>query len=89
MTNSTARVARPTKTGSTPVAMGSRVPPWPIRFSWNTPRSLAHTSWEVHSEGLSMMRTPSAMAHLPDGVQHLVPGLSRLWAGKVAPAAAA
>ena len=31
--NSTARVARPTKTGSTPVAMGSRVPPWPMRFS--------------------------------------------------------
>ena len=31
--NSTPRVACPTKTGSTPVAMGSRVPPWPTRFS--------------------------------------------------------
>ena len=27
------RVARPRKTGSTPVAMGSNVPAWPTRFS--------------------------------------------------------
>ena len=31
--NSTARVARPRNTGSTPVAMGSRVPAWPTRRS--------------------------------------------------------
>ena len=54
----TARVARPTNTGSTPVAMGSRVPPWPTRRSWRMPRSLAHTSMEVQPSGLSMMSTP-------------------------------
>ena len=53
-----ARVARPMKMGSTPVAMGSSVPPWPTRFSWKTPRSLAHTSMEVHPSGLSMIKIP-------------------------------
>ena len=58
LANSTARVARPMNTGSTPVAMGSRVPAWPTRFSWKIPRSLAHTSMEVQSRGLSMMMIP-------------------------------
>ena len=38
--NSTARVARPTNTGSTPVAMGSSVPAWPTRLSWKMPSQL-------------------------------------------------
>lgn len=42
--NSTPRVARPTNTGSTPVAMGSSVPPWPMRRVPNTRRSRAVTS---------------------------------------------
>ena len=59
--NSTARVARPTKTGSTPVAMGSRVPAWPTRRSRRMPRTLATTSWEVQSWGLSMTIIPFAI----------------------------
>ncbi|MPM92763.1 hypothetical protein SDC9_139899 [bioreactor metagenome] len=63
--NSTARVACPTKTGSTPVAMGSSVPPWPTRFSFRMPRSLAHTSMLVHSMGLSMMMIPLGITRPP------------------------
>ena len=60
----TAFVAWPTKTGSTPVAMGSRVPAWPTRFSRRMPRILAQTSMLVHPAGLSTMRMPSGMASL-------------------------
>lgn len=59
--NSTARVARPTKTGSTPVAMGSSVPACPTRLSWRTPLILAHTSILVHSWGLSITMIPFAI----------------------------
>ena len=58
LANSTARVARPTNTGSTPVAMGSRVPAWPMRRSPSTRRSFAHTSILVQSWGLSMIKIP-------------------------------
>ena len=63
--NSTARVACPTNTGRTPVAMGSRVPPWPTRFSWRMPRILAQTSMLVQPWGLSMMRIPLGTGRRP------------------------
>ena len=59
--NSTARVACPTKTGSTPVAMGSKVPPCPTRFSRRMPRILAHTSMLVHPAGLLTIKIPSGI----------------------------
>ena len=64
--NSTPRVARPMKMGSTPVAIGSSVPPCPMRFSWNTPRSFAATSWLVQPPGLSTIKIPFAISALPD-----------------------
>ena len=57
----TARVACPTNTGSTPVAMGSSVPAWPTFLVFRMPRSLAQTSMLVQSAGLSMMMIPLAM----------------------------
>ena len=60
----TALVAAPTNTGRTPVAMGSRVPAWPTRFSWRMPRSLAQTSMLVHPAGLSMMTIPFAISSI-------------------------
>ena len=62
--NSTARVARPTNTGRTPVAIGSSVPAWPTRRSFKIPRSLAQTSILVQSCSLSMMMIPLGMVHL-------------------------
>lgn len=82
--NSTARVACPTNTGSTPVAMGSRVPPWPTRFSFRMPRILAQTSMLVHPAGLSMITIPlatgsSSFLEIRDdpgnGIQHFLLGL--------------
>src|SRR5271157_2603248 len=49
---------RPRTRGSTPVAMGSRVPRWPIDRSPTIRRILATTSWEVHPAGLSTTITP-------------------------------
>ena len=68
--NSTALVALPTKMGRTPVAMGSKVPPWPMRLSRSTPRSLAATSWLVQSAGLSIIKIPVGMGPplLPKGL---------------------
>src|SRR3989344_3450449 len=55
------RVAAPKTTSSTPLAMGSRVPQWPTRFS---PRMLrtAFTAWkEVMPGGLMRLMTPDSM----------------------------
>ena len=63
--NATPRVACPTKTGSTPVAMGSRVPLWPSFRVPSTPRILATTSKLVQPAGLSTIRIPCI--RLPPG----------------------
>src|SRR5205085_12337284 len=52
------RVARPTSTGSTPVASGSSVPAWPTRFWPASLRTLATTSCEVQPLRLLTFRIP-------------------------------
>src|SRR4249920_3816508 len=48
--------------GSSPVARGSRVPPWPAFAAWNTRRT-APTAWvEVMPTGLSRMTQPSTFS---------------------------
>ena len=59
----TARVACPTNTGSTPVAMGSSVPAWPTLRVFRTLRSLPHTSMDVQPAGLSIITMPFAMSY--------------------------
>ena len=54
------RVAWPRKTGSTPAANGSRVPPWPTRRTPVRRRTMATTSWEVGPMGLPTTRMPSS-----------------------------
>src|SRR5271165_6322498 len=49
---------RPSTSGSTPVAMGSSVPRWPIDRSPTSRRILATTSCEVQAAGLSTTITP-------------------------------
>src|ERR1700716_3719039 len=53
------RVARPSRTGKTPEAMGSSVPAWPTRFCDANRRTLATTSCEVQPFGLSTFRMPA------------------------------
>jgi hypothetical protein len=53
------RAARPTPITSTPVASGSRVPPWPTRLIFSSRRTFDTTSCEVMPAGLSTTRTPS------------------------------
>src|SRR3954464_15417903 len=55
-------VASPRQIGSTPVAMGSRVPVCPAFFTFSSARTCRTTSKEVGPEGLSMTRTPSMTA---------------------------
>src|SRR5437868_2696649 len=55
-------VASPRQIGSTPVAMGSRVPVCPAFFTFSSARTCRTTSKEVGPEGLSMTRTPSMNA---------------------------
>src|SRR5690606_23188456 len=57
--NSTSRVARPRKSGRTPLANGSRVPPWPIRRVAARRRTRATTSCDVGPTGLATTRIPS------------------------------
>ena len=52
------RVAWPMQRGKTPVAMGSSVPAWPIRFSRVRLLSQATTLKEVIPSGLLMLRIP-------------------------------
>src|SRR5919202_4248081 len=55
---SASRVARPSKTGRTPSASGSRVPAWPTRFWPANRRTLATTSCDVQPGSLSTLRIP-------------------------------
>src|SRR5262245_21514455 len=75
------RVAFPTPATSTPVAKGSRVPPWPTRRVPVSRRSRATTSWEVSPAGLSTMTSPSAAVMSPArasrGALVLVAGFGR------------
>src|SRR6202022_267230 len=52
------RVARPSRIGRTPSAIGSRVPAWPTRFWPARRRTRATTSCEVHPVGLLILRMP-------------------------------
>ena len=52
------RVTSPTPTTSTPVALGSSVPAWPIRRSPRRRRSMPTTSWLVTPAGLSTIDSP-------------------------------
>ncbi len=52
-------VARPTQTGSTPVAIGSRVPAWPHFLPRNTRPTRSTARKEVIPDGLSRTITPS------------------------------
>src|SRR5438552_9364988 len=73
---SASRVARPSRTGSTPSAIGSRVPACPTRFWAASPRTFATTSCDVQPVGLWTFRTPvrsgrAMLALLFDGADEL------------------
>src|SRR5438876_9485399 len=57
---SASRVARPSRTGRTPEAMGSSVPAWPTRFCDASRRTLATTSCDVQPVGLLTFRMPAS-----------------------------
>src|SRR5215472_16096437 len=59
MSRSCTFVPRPTVSRSRPVAIGSRVPQWPIFFVPSCRRASATTSCEVIPSALSTSRTPS------------------------------
>src|ERR1700687_8637 len=52
------RVARPSRTGKTPSAIGSSVPAWPTRFWPARLRTFATTSCEVQPFGLLTLSMP-------------------------------
>src|SRR4030088_2826670 len=56
---SASRVARPSRTGKTPEAMGSSVPAWATRFCDASRRTLATTSCDVQPFGFSTFRMPA------------------------------
>src|SRR4051794_40671195 len=62
---STRRGALPRKTGSTPLANGSSVPPCPTRFVAVSRRTRPTTSWDVGPIGFAMTRTPSRLIGRP------------------------
>src|SRR3954462_12228661 len=57
--NCASRVALPRTSSRTPVAIGSSVPVWPIRFSRRARRIRATTSCDVGPAGLSTTSRPS------------------------------
>ena len=59
------RVALPTSMISRPVAIGSRVPAWPMRFIASLRRRRATTSCDVKPVGLSTSSTPSSSLGFP------------------------
>ena len=63
--NRDSRVARPSTSGSTPLAAGSSVPVCPIRRSRRARRARATTSWELGPAGLSTTSRPSITGPTP------------------------
>src|SRR5207302_6646934 len=61
------RVARPTPSSSTPVAMGSRVPAWPTFFVPRSFRTPSTTSCDVMPAGLKATTSPSGWLTSPAG----------------------
>src|SRR5579871_144997 len=90
--NRASRVARPTTSGSTPVASGSSVPVWPIRRSRSARRTRATTSCDVGPTGLSMTSRPSINGALDlldeDLLQRVDTAARRASGGVLVPAAA-
>ena len=63
--NSKRRVAVPVKTGRTPAASGSRVPPCPTFLVLSARRRKAITSWEVIPGGFNTLKIPSLIMLYP------------------------
>src|SRR4051812_3713294 len=66
------RVASPMQMGSTPVAMGSRVPVCPQRFALNRPFTRRTTSKLVGPDGLSTTTTPEGSCAILQGFLDLL-----------------
>src|SRR5258708_27603945 len=64
MAKATVLVASPSASGRTPVASGSRVPPWPILAALKTRRTAPTAAAEDRPAGLSSTSHPSTLSPL-------------------------